>query len=97
MAAGTQAGRPKPSAGKPAAAKTSGQTVPVKKDIRLKKLSYVGLTKTGGKVFVIAKDDEMGSIYKIPLCGQEAEGDFCTEAGGGYTARIRGTYYEVKR
>lgn len=97
VAARTQAGRVNPSAGKPAAAKTSGQTVPVKKDIRLKKLSYVGLTKTGGKVFVIAKDDEMGSIYKIPLCGQEAEGDFCTETGGGYTARIRGTYYEVKR
>lgn len=97
VAARTQAGRSKPSAGKPAAAKTSGQTVPVKKDIRLKKLSYVGLTKTGGKAFVIAKDDEMGSIYKIPLCGQEAEGDFCTEAGSGYTARIRGTYYEVKR
>ena len=97
VAARTQAGRVNPSAGKPAAAKTSGQTVPVKKDIRLKKLSYVGLTKTGGKVFVIAKDDEMGSIYKIPLCGQETEGDFCTETGGGYTARIRGTYYEVKR
>lgn len=97
VAARTQAGQVNPSAGKPAAAKTSGQTVPVKKDIRLKKLSYVGLTKTGGKVFVIAKDDEMGSIYKIPLCGQETEGDFCTETGGGYTARIRGTYYEVKR
>lgn len=97
VAARTQAGRSKPSAGKPAAAKASGQTVRTSTSARLKKLSYVGLTKTGGKVFVIAKDDEMGSIYKIPLCGQEAEGDFCTEAGSGYTARIRGTYYEVKR
>lgn len=97
VAAGTQAGRSKPSAVKPAAAKASGQTARTSTSARLKKLSYVGLTKTGGKAFVIAKDDEMGSIYKIPLCGQEAEGDFCTEAGSGYTARIRGTYYEVKR
>ena len=77
--------------------KNSGQPALVKKNIKLKKLSYIGLTKTGGKTLVIAKDDEMGSLFKIPLCESETEGDFCIRTGAGYTAKVRGEYYEVKK
>lgn len=63
----------------------------------MKRLSYVGLTKTGGRDYVIAKDDDMGSIYKLLLSKAETSGDFCILMQGGYRARIRGEYYEVKK
>lgn len=65
--------------------------------ISLKKLSFIGLTKIDGKTFVMAKDDEMQSIYRIPLTNNEAEEDFCIEIPSGYKAKIKGEYYEVKR
>ena len=75
--------------------KDIGRTVPV----RMKKLSYVGLAKSGGKNFVIAKDDEMESIYNLALSDTETEtdGNFCVKSGGIYRAKIRGEYYEVKK
>lgn len=75
--------------------KDIGRTAPV----RMKKLSYVGLAKSGGKNFVIAKDDEMESIYRLVLSDTETEADTnsCVKSGGGYRAKIRGEYYEVKK
>lgn len=64
---------------------------------KIKKLTYIGRTKVNGKDFVIAKDDGMGSIYKISLAKTEAAGDFCIQTDGGYRAKIRGEYYEVKK
>lgn len=64
---------------------------------KIKKLTYIGRTKVNGKDFVIAKDDGMGSIYKISLAKTEAAGDFCVQTDGGYRAKIRGEYYEVKK
>ena len=65
----------------------------------MKKLSYVGLAKSGGTDFVIAKDDEMESIYNLALSDTETEtdGNFCVKSSGIYRAKIRGEYYEVKK
>ena len=80
---------------KASAEKDIGRTAPV----RMKKLSYVGLAKSGGTDFVIAKDDEMESIYNLALSDTETEtdGNFCVKSGGIYRAKIRGEYYEVKK
>ncbi|WP_296663105.1 MULTISPECIES: hypothetical protein [unclassified Treponema] len=75
------------------AAKSNEQNSPA----GIKKLTYIGRTKLNGKDFVIAKDDGMGSIYKISLAKTESVGDFCIQTGYGYRAKLRGEYYEVKK
>ncbi len=71
--------------------KTDGPSAPV----QIKKLSYIGITKTDGRDFVIAKDEEMENIYKLELTQTEMNKDFCIQREGGYRAKIRGEYYEV--
>ena len=78
---------------KEAAAKANEQTALSK----IKKLTYIGRTKVNGSDFVIAKDAIMGSLYKLALAKTEAAGDFCVQTDGGYRAKIRGEYYEVKK
>lgn len=74
------------------------QTVPESfSPAQLKKLSYIGLTKINGIDFVIAKDDEMQSIYKLVISDKEINGDFCMKKDSAYMAKVRGEYYEVKR
>ena len=65
--------------------------------LKLRKLTFVGLTKSGGKTFVLAKDEEMENLCKVELTDVEKEGDFCIQTDYGYKAKIRGNYYEVKR
>ena len=65
--------------------------------LKLKKLTYVGLTKSNGNSLVIVKDDDMGSIYKLILTETEINGDCCMQTAGGFKAKIRGEYYEVKK
>lgn len=63
----------------------------------LKKLTYIGLTKSNGKTLVIVKDEDMQSIYKLALTDTQTGGDFCIETDTGYRAKLRGEYYEVKK
>ncbi len=65
--------------------------------MKLKKLTYVGLTKSNGNSLVIVKDDDMGSIYKLIFTETEINGDCCMQIDGGFKAKIRGEYYEVKK
>lgn len=65
--------------------------------VKLKKLTYIGLTKSNAQTFILAKDEDMGSIYKLCLMDRETDGDFCIKADGGFMARLRGEYYEVKK
>ena len=65
--------------------------------LKLKKLTYIGLTKSNAQTFVLAKDEDMGSIYRLVLTDKETEGDCCVKTDGGFTARLRGQYYEVKK
>lgn len=64
---------------------------------KVKKLTYIGLTKSNGKSFVLAKDEDMGSIYKLLLSNAETDGDFCVQTASGFNAKIRGELYEVKK
>lgn len=64
---------------------------------QMKKLLYIGLTKTGGKALVIVKDDDMDVIYKLVLSECEIDGDFCIKTDSGYKAKIHNEYYEVKK
>lgn len=73
--------------------KTEKKSVPR----QLKKLSFIGLTKIKGRDFVMAKDDDMGVIYKLAVTETETSGDFCVQCNGGYMAEIRGERYEVRR
>lgn len=63
----------------------------------LKKLTYIGLTKSNGKTLVIVKDEEMQCIYNLVLTDRQTSGDFCIETDTGYKAMLRGEYYEVKK
>ena len=65
--------------------------------LKLKKLTYIGLTKSNAQTFVLAKDDDMGSIYKLVLADKETDGDCCVKTDGGFMVRLRGEYYEVKK
>lgn len=64
---------------------------------KLKPLAYIGLTKTGGTAFVLAKDESMNAIYTLPMSWTEIDGDCCTETPDGLRAKIRGEYYEVRK
>lgn len=63
----------------------------------VKTLSYLGITKSSGRTLVIAKDDDMGAIYKLVLVDEETRNDCCIVSEYGYKAKIRGEYYEVKK
>jgi len=63
----------------------------------LKKITYIGFTKSGGQTLVLAKDEEMGNICKLVLTEKEITGDYCILKDGNYLAKIRGEYYEVKK
>lgn len=89
----TAASKTVPAKNKEAAAKANEQAALTK----MKKLTYIGRTKVNGCDFVIAKDDIMGSLYKLVLAKTEAAGDFCVQTDDGYRAEIRGEYYEVKK
>lgn len=65
--------------------------------LKLKKLTYIGLTKSNAQTFILAKDEDMGSIYKLVLADKETDGDCCVKTDGGFMARLRGEYYEVKK
>lgn len=65
--------------------------------VKLKKLTYIGLTKSKAQTFILAKDEDIGSIYKLCLMDRETDGDFCIKTDGGFMARLRGEYYEVKK
>lgn len=89
----TAAAKTGPAKSKAAAANENGQNTPA----RMKKLTYIGRTKVNGSDFVIAKDDDMGSLYKLALAKTESAGDFCIQTEYGYRAKLRGEYYEVKK
>lgn len=65
--------------------------------LKLKKLTYIGLTKTNSNTLVIVKDEDMGSIYKLILTEKEISSDCCIQDANGFMAKIRGEYYEVKK
>ena len=65
---------------------------------KLRSLSYIGLSAVNGERFVIAKDEEMNVIYKLPVTDSERNGNFCLDDGSGvYKAKIKNEWYEVKR
>lgn len=63
----------------------------------MKKILFIGVTKMNGKTFVIAKDENTGSIYKLLLQENEASENCCVQNGNTYIAKIRNEYYEVKK
>lgn len=64
----------------------------------LRALSYIGLSAVNGEKYVIAKDEEMSVIYKLPVADSERSGNFCMDDGSGvYKAKIKNEWYEVKR
>lgn len=69
----------------------------LKEGTKMKALAYIGLTKTGGKTFVLAKDEGMNAIYTLPMSRTEIDGDCCIESSNGFQAKVRGEYYEVKK
>ena len=71
------------------------KTIQPQKPSKLKKLAYIGLSKIHGDTMVMVKDNEMGNIYKLKLTESELDGNCCIKTGSGYTAKIRGEYYEV--
>ena len=73
------------------------KTIKTQTPLKLKKLTYIGLTKSNAQTFVLAKDDDMGSIYKLVLADKETDGDCCVKTDGGFMVRLRGEYYEVKK
>lgn len=68
-----------------------------KSPVKLKKLTYIGLTKSNGRTLVLVKDEEMESIYKLIQTDVETDGDCCIQTDGGFIAKLRGEYYEVKK
>lgn len=70
--------------------------IPQKKT-KMKTLAYIGLTKASGRTFVLAKDEGMNVIYKLPISQTEIDGDYCMETSSGFQAKVRGEYYEVKK
>lgn len=90
---GTAAVKKGPAGNTGPASKSKERAVPAS----MKKLSYVGLAKSGGRNFVIAKDDEMGSVYTLPLAETETAGGSCVQTDRGYRAKIHGEYYEVRK
>lgn len=74
---------------------TSG-TINESKIVAVKSLSYLGLTKSGNDTYVMAKDNDMGSIYKLKLNESGLEENTCNRNGSTYMAKIRGEYYEVR-
>ena len=64
---------------------------------KMKSLEFLGITKTNGKTFIMAKDLEMNSIYKLLLNDSETDEDCCFEIDSGYKAKINNEYYEVKK
>ncbi len=73
------------------------QKVNPQEKTKLKSLAYIGLTKTNDKTFVLAKDEIMNVIYKLPMSETETSGDYCAVVSNGFQAKIRGEYYEVKK
>lgn len=68
-----------------------------KKAENVRTLAYVGLTKMNGETVIIAKDEMMGSIVKLPMTNAEIDGDFCVPSASGFKASFRGEIYEVKK
>jgi len=76
------------------------QTVSVleqKAPVQLQKLTYIGRTRINNQDFIIAKEEEMGSIYKLLLTENELDENTCVIVEGGYKAKVNGNYYEVKK
>lgn len=90
---------PKPVVSKYSLTQTSqqNQIVKTKDKAKLKKLTYIGLTKSNGRTLVLVKDEEMESIYKLIQTDVEIDGDCCIKNDGGFIAKLRGEYYEVKK
>lgn len=63
----------------------------------VKTLSFLGLTKSGSDTFVMAKDNDMGSIYKLKLSENGPDENTCINNGLSYMAKIHGEYCEVKK
>lgn len=82
----------------PATRNTQPQkSVRIQTPLILKKLTYIGLTKSNTQTFFLVKDEDMGSIYKLILTETEIDGDCCIQTDSGFKAKIRGEYYEVKK
>lgn len=81
--------------------KTYSQSLSQKKSnataVRMKNLSYVGMSKLNGETLIVVKDDSMGSIYKLVLSDSEKNGNCCFVSENKYIAKIRNEYYEVKK
>lgn len=76
--------------------KAASETINESKIVAVKSLSYLGLTKSGNDTYVMAKDNAMGSIYKLKLNESGLEENTCNRNGSTYMAKIRGEYYEVR-
>lgn len=76
--------------------KAASETITESKIVAVKSLSYLGLTKSGNDTYVMAKDNDMGSIYKLKLNESGLEENTCNRNGSTYMAKIRGEYYEVR-
>ena len=90
---------PKPVVSKSTAAKNvkSEKNLKPQVPLKLKKLTYIGLTKSNSNTLVLVKDEDMGSIYKLILTEKEINSDCCIQDTNGFMAKIRGEYYEVKK
>ena len=76
---------------------SSDKKTQIKTNAKLKTLKYIGLTKSNNQTYVLAKDEEMGSIYKLFMTATETDGDFCVQTDFGFRAKFRGELYEVKK
>lgn len=88
--------RPKINSTETVQKKTETEKTIDKKTMPVKALYYLGLTKSGNETFVMAKDDDMGSIYKLKLSETGPEENMCIKSNYAYLAKIRGEYFEVK-
>lgn len=71
--------------------------VKMQPSVKLKKLAYIGLTKSNTQTFVLVKDKDMESIYKLLLTDKEIDGDCCLKTENGFKAKLRSEYYEVEK
>lgn len=64
---------------------------------KLEELLYVGMVKQNNQTIILAKNEKLNTIYKVPLVDVEKNYDCCIEQNGVYIVKFRNVKYEVKK